>query len=269
MAQRDGEKDQFRREQRRRGRRNRFSYLPHLSNIPEFSQGVLEEVRWEQRLRNVVDPMVVDTPRGPLQVAAAYKSMYAFGNHFHTLSSERPLRTCDSGVVATFRQICRNGRRDTNEVDANIEYVGHIAEILELNYRRHCLVVFVCDFVKANYRGENATIKRDKWGFTLANYNQRYGTICRDSFAFPRHCEQFFFSRDRKSPGWRVILRKEVRGRRVVPNNDKEEEPELFQMGLDKDFAGLRPEREVGEHELEPANTGEDVIIPSVIRLNR
>ena len=131
-------------------------------------------------------------------MAASYKSMYAYGNHFRVFSAEYALKTADNGVAATFRQVCRNGMRDSNQVNADVEYVGHIEEILELNYRRHCLVVFVCDFVKANYRGENATIKKDQWGFTLANYQRRYGSICRDSFAFPIHCEQVFFQRQRR-----------------------------------------------------------------------
>ena len=238
--------------------------------IPDFAQWVLEEVRRDVQVGAVVDSKVVDTARGPLEVAAAYKSMYAFGNHYRVLSSERHLKTCDSGVAATFNQVCRNGRRDNNQVSADVEYVGHIEEILELNYRRHCLVVLVCDFVRANYVGGNATIKRDRWGFTLANYDRRYGRVCIDSFAFPSHCEQVFFSDARESPGWRVVLRKEVRGRRILPtNNDDGEETVLFQMGQDEDFEGLRPEREVGEQEEEPAATGEDVILQPVIRLNR
>lgn len=142
----------------------------------------------------------MDTARGPLNIAAAYKSMYAFGNHYRVLSSELPLKTRDSGVAATFKQVCRNGRRDNHQVNADVEYVRHIEEIMELNYRRHCLVVLVCDFVKANYRGVNATIKRDKWGFTLANFERRYGCVSQDSFAFPRHCEHVFFITARESP---------------------------------------------------------------------
>jgi len=115
----------------------------------------------------VLDADVVDTARGPLDVATSYKSMYAFGNHFRVRSAECSLKTFDSGVAATFEQVCRNGIHDGHQVDANVEYVGHIEEILELNYRSHCVVVLVCDFVKANYVGENATIIKDKWGFTL------------------------------------------------------------------------------------------------------
>jgi len=95
--------------------------------------------------------------------------MYAFGNHYRVLILEQAMKTMDSGVAATFKQLCKNGIRDANKVSTDVEYMGHMEEILELNYKRHCLVVFVCDFVKANYNGENATIKKDKWGFTLAN----------------------------------------------------------------------------------------------------
>lgn len=172
-------------------------------------------------------------------------------------------------IVELLPQVCRIGTRDVNQMNADLEYVGHIEEILELNYRRHCVAVLVCDFVKANYVGENATIKRDKWGFTLANYDRRYGTICRDSFAFPRHCEQVFFSRDKESPGWRVVLRKEVRGRKVIPNNEDDDDAQLCAMGQDEDFEGLRPDREVGEQEVDMAETGEDVILQPIMRRNK
>ena len=269
VTRRDYDRELYRRDQRRRGRRTRFAYPRELSRIPDFQEWVLEEVTRDRQIGAVVDPRVMDTARGPLNTATAYKSMYAFGNHYRVLSSELPLKTRDSGVAATFKQVCRNGRRDNHQVNADVEYAGHIEKILELNYRRHCLVVLVCDFVKANYSGVNATIKRDKWGFTLANYKRRYGCVSQDSFAFPRHCEQVFFSTARESPGWRAVLRKKVRGRRILPTNDDDEEAKLFQTGEDEDFEGLNPDRDVGEQDLEPAATGEDVVLEPVIRLNQ
>ena len=267
VQERNQQREQYRREQRRRGRRTRFAFPGELQPLPPLAEWVQEEVRRNQQEGILVDAMVVDTARGPLPIAAAYKSMHAFGNHYRVLSSERSRKTCDSGVAATFTQLYRNSTRDGNQVNAAVEYVGHIEEILELNYRRHCLVVLVCDFVKANYRGENATIKKDKWGFTLANYSRRYGTICKDSFAFPRHCEQVFYSSARESPGWRVVLRKEVRGKRILPTTN-DDEGRLFGMGRDEDYEGLRPDREVGEQELPPAATGVDVVLDPLIRGN-
>jgi hypothetical protein len=96
----------------------------------------------------------VDTSRGPLPIAVAYKSMYTFGNHYRFLSFERPLKTCDSRVAATFRQVCKNDTRDSNQINVDVEYVGHVEEIFEMNYRRHCLVVLVCDFAKATCIGK-------------------------------------------------------------------------------------------------------------------
>ena len=244
-----------------------FAFPRELQPLPPIAEWVQDEVRREQQEGILVDSMVVDTARGPLPIDDAYKSMHAFGNHYRVISSERPRKACDSGVAATFTQLCRNSTRDGNQVNAAVEYVGHIEEILELNYRRHCIVVLVCDFVKANYRGDNATIKKDKWGFTLANYSRRYGTICRDSFAFPRHCEQVFYSTARESPGWRVVLRKEVRGKRILPTTN-DDEGSLFGMGRDEDYEGLRPDREVGEHELPTASTGVDVVLDNPIRGN-
>lgn len=269
VRDREQGREQYRRAQRRGGRRTRFVFPIELQQLPCFADWVEEEVRRQQQSGEIVNSNILDTSRGPLPVAAAYKSMYAFGNHYRVLSSERPLRTRDSGVAATFRQVCRNGTRDGNQVNADVEYVGHIEEILELNYRRHCLVVLVCDFVKANYIGENATVKKDKWGFTLANYDRRFGRVCRDSFSFPRHCEQVFYSDAREAPGWRIVLRKEVRGRRILPNNENIEEPALFQMGRDEEFEGLRPDRDVGEGGLQPATTGENVLLDHVRLPNR
>ena len=138
--------------------------------------------------------------------------------------------TCDSGVAAIFRRPCRSGRRDPNPVDANLEYIGQILEIVELNYGRHCTVLLVCDWVKANYRGRNATVKKDEWGFTMANFNSLV-PFGYESFAFPVHCDQVFFSDDEDEPGWRVVLRTEVRGRRIDSEMEEEEEAEIVCNG--------------------------------------
>ena len=58
-------------------------------------------------------------------------------------------------------------------------------------------------------------------------------------------------------------------GRRVLPHSDSEVEPELFQMGQDEDFEGLRPDREVGEQAVEPATTWEDFIVEPNFRPTR
>jgi len=91
-----------------------------------------------------------------------FRSMWAFGNHFRVASYERRLATLDYGVAATFRRPWRASARDRNFVEADVEYVGELEEIVELDYRGTCVVVFVCRWIKAHYRGPTATVKKDK-----------------------------------------------------------------------------------------------------------
>lgn len=108
---------------------------------------------------------VEDSLKPPSLQAQRFRSMYAYGYHYRVKSAEENVnRTCDSGVAAVFRRPCRSGRRDQNPMNATLEYIGQIQEILEVNYGGHCTVILVSDWVKANYRGRTATVKKDEWG---------------------------------------------------------------------------------------------------------
>jgi hypothetical protein len=61
-------------------------------------------------------------------------------------------------------------------------------------------IVLLCNWVKANYNGSNATIKRDEYGFMLVNFSS-FIPILYQSFAFPLHVKQVFFSNDPKNKG--------------------------------------------------------------------
>lgn len=73
VTRRDYDRELYRRDQRRRGRRTRFAYPRELSRIPDFEEWVLEEVTRDRQIGAVVDPRVMDTTRGPLNIVAAYK----------------------------------------------------------------------------------------------------------------------------------------------------------------------------------------------------
>ena len=86
--------------------------------------------------------------------------MYAYGYHYRVKNVEESIaKTCDSGVTTLFSRPCISGRRDAHLVNANLEYIGQILEIVEFNYGRRCTVILACDWVKANYRGRNASVK--------------------------------------------------------------------------------------------------------------
>ena len=119
--------------------------------------------------------------------------------------------------------------------------------------------------MKANYRGRNASIKKDEWGFTMANFDSvvRFGY---ESFAFPINCNQVFFSDDDEEPGWKVVLQTEVRGRRVDSEKEDEEESELFRVGENSEFEGLRATVVTDNENAVPIRTGRNIGLNEVIR---
>ena len=118
--------------------------------------------------------------------------------------------------------------------------------------------------MKANYRGRNATVKKDERGFTMANFNALvpHGY---ESFAFPIHCEQVFFSDDEDEPGWKVVLRTEVRGRRIDSSIEEEEDAQIFAMGRDSDYEGLRAPTDIPETNQAPLSTGRNIRMPQIV----
>ena len=239
-------------------------YPPELAEMPLFAEWLRIEVDARKEEGHEISEDVEDTSKPPSLQAQRFKSMYAYGYHYRVRSAEETItKTCDSGVAVFFRRPCRAGRRNTIVVEENVEYIGQILEIVELNYGRHCTIILVCDWVKANYR-RNATVKKDEWGFTVANFNTMvpYGY---ESFAFPIHCDQVFFSDEEDEPGWKVVLRTEVRGRRVDSLMEEHDEIPMFAMGADSDFQGLRMPEEVPEINPDPLPSGRNIRLNEVL----
>ena len=149
-------------------------------------------------------------------------------------------------------------------MNATLEYIGQIQEIVEVNYGGHCTMVLICEWVKANYRGRNATVKKDEWGFTLANFNSLV-LFGYESLAFPINCDQVFFSDVEEEPGWKVVLRTEVRGRRVDTAMEGEEETEMFQMGDNADYEGLRTSAILPDTIPDPVSTGRNIRMNDIL----
>ncbi len=75
-------------------------------------------------------------------------------------------------------------------------------------------VVLLCNRVKANYTGNNATVKWDEYDFTFVNFSS-FIHVSNESFVFPFHV-QHVFSNDRKERGWKVVLQKDHYGRWII-----------------------------------------------------
>jgi len=66
-------------------------------------------------------------------------------------------------------------------------------------------VILVYEWVKVNYKGRNTTLKKDEWGFTMANFRALVSSRYK-SFAFPIHFQQVFFLDNEDELSWKVVL---------------------------------------------------------------
>jgi hypothetical protein len=114
--------------------------------------------------------------------------MYACGMHLRVRSAEEEKVTCDSGIASVVLRAWRGtGSENPCHFQAT-EYIGWIEEIVELEYWSHCCVVLVCSWVRAYPEQEGAAVIRDRYGFTLGNF-QNTMPLGIESFAFPGQCQ--------------------------------------------------------------------------------
>lgn len=76
---------------------------------------------------------------------------------------------------------------------------------------------------------------------------------------------QVYYADARETPGWKVVLRKEVRGRRISRDLDVVEPEGLFAMGRDADHEGLPVEEDVLEENRGQLPTGHNIRREEVI----
>jgi hypothetical protein len=152
----------------------------------------------------VIKRDVVHMSMPPTLEAKSYQVMWAFGNHIRVSSVGKHLTTCDSGMATNFEEEFVSRQIDKNLVFAKLEYMGWVEKISKKNYGVLKIVVLFCNCVKVNYTRNNVIVKRDEYGFTIINFTS-FIPISNQSFSFPLHVEQMFFS-DPKERGWKVVL---------------------------------------------------------------
>ena len=190
------EREAFRVESQGRYPSVRIRYPPELSELPPFADWLRLRVKDAYYANQQLQDDIVQYSQPPERYATAHRQMYSHGMHLRIRSSEAGLITRDSCVVASFTQQLRWGICNGRPIERTQEYVRYIEEILELDYRNHCTTVLVCDWVKATRDARYPNIQRDRYGFTIANFNHMDGKVHPDSFAFPLHCQQVFLSDD-------------------------------------------------------------------------
>lgn len=126
----------------------------------------------------------------------------------------RGYTTIDSGIALIALQGSRTSIADRNVIEAQLSYVGVLREIIELVYNTTPVVIFRGNWIPLDENG-NISIKRNQYGFWLANFNRRQRTNVQP-YAFPSHVKQVFFADDPHDPSWKVVLHKGTRNTRVV-----------------------------------------------------
>jgi hypothetical protein len=79
------------------------------------------------------------------------------------------------------------------------------------------------------------------------------------------HIEQVFFCDNRAQPGWKVILRREVRGRKVHEAMGTDDGHGMFNAGAVGDHEGLRAPRELPEVLADPIQCGRNVRVTEAL----
>jgi hypothetical protein len=51
----------------------------------------------------------------------------------------------DFGVAITFTIMCKSSGQDNSPIKVDLEYVGWVEEILELDYGTTCVIVLFCN----------------------------------------------------------------------------------------------------------------------------
>ena len=132
---------------------------------------------------------LVNMSKPPASLVRHYKSMSSFGNHFRVDNEVgRSHVTFDSGVAAIITQVCRSSRQDQHPVEAELDYVGIVKDIFQVQYGHIPYNVLRCSWIRPNLTGA-PTIKKDAHGFWSVKYNARQ-VPCSEPYLLSCHAKQ-------------------------------------------------------------------------------
>ena len=218
---------------RRRGRMQ-IEYPPELAAVADYAQWLQFRIRRDVAEGRPVDDMASVLAFPPDSQILTFRSCTAFGYHYRAAESDTAegFKTYDSGIALTCKQACRSSRVDGNVVEATLSYVGILREILQLMYQQTPVILFRGSWVPPNEHG-NATMKRDKYGFWMANF-QRRQRATQEPYVFPAQVKQVFFADDPVEDGWKVVLQSNCRSARFMdPTSDGTLGAEAVNVNLD------------------------------------
>jgi hypothetical protein len=114
--------------------------------------------------------------------------MWAYGRHYRVESVDVKRRSFDCGIMVDFKQSSRASSKDKNIIEGNLQYVGKIQEIIELDYRSFKCCIFKCRWYEAFER----TQRHDTHSGLFSIDSSRFLPEDKEPYVLPIHCEQVF-----------------------------------------------------------------------------
>jgi len=90
--------------------------------------------------------------------------------------------------MVDFKQSSRASSKDKNIIEGNLQYVGKIQEIIELDYHSFKCCIFKCRWYEAFER----TGRHDTHSGLFSIYSSRFLAEDKEPYVLPIHCEQVF-----------------------------------------------------------------------------
>ena len=136
-------------------------------------------------------------------------------------------------------------------LDGELDYVGKIQDILEVNLRSFTIIIFHVEWFQVIQYGPNRTVRRDPNGFYAIDSSK---LLCKneDPFALPHHCEHTFFHLDILDDKWLYVVHAIPRRRRVFEDQVSYKESPTSTTHVEKE------DGDEDAHEDEDANEDEE-----------
>ena len=125
----------------------------------------------------------------PIPIVQRHNSMYAYGYHFRVDNEQGQSHiSFDSGVACIATQTCRSSRADQHPIEADLQYVGVVKDIIEVDYGHIQYTVLKCSWIRPDTRG-NRTIRQDEHGFWSVKFGARQFPPI-EPYIMPVHAKQ-------------------------------------------------------------------------------
>lgn len=174
-----------------------------------------------------VDDIVVELVLGPSRIAKSHSRMWIGGVHLRSFLIEGPdAKTQDSWVMAPFWQQHRSSTRDRHVVNALVDTLGRVFDILDVDYRGFRVTLLKCEWVRMNLVGQRATVFEDECGFKRVNIATTLpmDTIGAEPFVFPSQVEQVCVTPLVANEDWAIVVDCPSRSKRPVRTELHEED---------------------------------------------